>query len=103
MTPVLANAAFSTPVGEIAPPFQTEFGWHILEVLDRRSTNGVAFESVKDNIRRFLTLRTIDSTLSELKADNDVVYYQAEPEPPEEAPSLREATSSGAGSGAFNR
>ena len=103
MTPVLANAAFSTPVGEIAPPFQTEFGWHVLEVLDRRSTNGVAFESVKDNIRRFLTLRTIDSTLSELKADNDVVYYQAEPEPPEEAPSLREATSSGAGSGAFNR
>lgn len=79
MIPALAEAAFSTPVGERAPPFQTEFGWHVLEVLDRRRTNGVPLSAVRDNIRRFLTMRTIERTLSQLKEASDVVYYPADP------------------------
>lgn len=75
MTPTLGDAAFSTPVGEIAEPFQSDFGWHVLEVLDRRPTRGVAFASVEDNIRRFLTLRAIDDTLKSLKDNEDVLYF----------------------------
>jgi peptidyl-prolyl cis-trans isomerase C len=75
MTPSLAEAAFSTPIGSIAEPFQSDFGWHVLEVLDRRPTRGVAFASVEDNIRRFLTLRTIDDTLKSLKDGDDVLYF----------------------------
>jgi peptidyl-prolyl cis-trans isomerase C len=76
MTPRLGDAAFSTPIGSIAEPFQSDFGWHILEVLDRRPTRGVAFASVEDNIRRFLTLRAIDDTLKSLKDDEEVLYFQ---------------------------
>lgn len=94
MDPALSAAAFSTPVGEIAPIFQTEFGWHVLEVLDRRKMDGVPFAAVRDNIRRFLTLRTIESTLDQLKADNDVVYYP--PAPPREV-SAAGARTGGAG------
>lgn len=79
MTPALATAAFSTPPGERAPLFQTEFGWHILEVLDRRATSGVPLDAVRDDIRRFLRERTIAATLSELREANDVVYYSPEP------------------------
>ncbi|MFN3959760.1 MAG: peptidylprolyl isomerase [Parvularculaceae bacterium] len=75
MTPTLAEAAFSTPVGAIAEPFQSDFGWHVLEVLERRPTRGVAFAAVEDEIRRFLTLRAIDETLKSLKENQDVVYY----------------------------
>lgn len=75
MTPTLAEAAFSTPVGAIAEPFQSDFGWHVLEVLERRQTRGVAFAAVEDEIRRFLTLRAIDETLKSLKENQDVVYY----------------------------
>ncbi|HXI87487.1 MAG TPA: peptidylprolyl isomerase, partial [Parvularculaceae bacterium] len=85
MDPPLAAAAFSTPVGEIATPFETEFGWHILEVEDRRPTAGVPFAAVRDNIRRFLTLRTIEATVDRLKEANDVVYYPPTP-PPEDGP-----------------
>lgn len=75
MTPSLADAAFSTPIGSTAEPFQSDFGWHVLEVLDRRPTRGVAFAAVEDNIRRFLTLRAIDDTLKALKDDEDVLYF----------------------------
>ena len=80
MTPALANAAFATEPGEIAPPFETEFGWHILEVTDRRGTSGVSFEAVDDNIKRFLTMRTIEQTLDNLREEAKVTYYEVKPE-----------------------
>jgi peptidyl-prolyl cis-trans isomerase C len=75
MTPPFAAAAFSTPVGSVAEPFASEFGWHILEVLDRRPTGGVAFAAVEDNVKRFLTMRAITQTIDALKDDEDVAYF----------------------------
>ncbi len=34
------NAAYSTPVGKVSAPFKTQFGYHILKVIDRRPTLG---------------------------------------------------------------
>lgn len=80
MTPILSNAAFSTKKGEIAPPFQTEFGWHVLQVLDRRSTSSVPFDEVRDNIEAFLRDSTIDRTLKQLSEDSQVVYFRPRPD-----------------------
>lgn len=98
MTPELATAAFSTPVGEIAPPFQTEFGWHIVEVMDRRRSSGIPLDAVRDNIRRFLTLRTIEAVVARLKEESEVVYYDVEPaDEPAKTPVV--GTPGGAGTG----
>lgn len=75
MTAPFAAAAFSTAIGEIAEPFASEYGWHVVEVLDRRATGGVPFDAVEDNVRRFLTLRAINQTLSALKEDDDVTFF----------------------------
>lgn len=72
----LADVAFSTPVGELAPPFQSEFGWHVLEVLGRRPTNAKPFAEVRDDIEEYLRLRLINETLSTLQEDSQVVYYR---------------------------
>jgi peptidyl-prolyl cis-trans isomerase C len=95
MTPAFAEAAFSTPEGELAEPFFTDFGWNILEVVDRRRTGGVPFASVADGIRRFLRLKTIEATLTELKDRGDVVYFPAEEAEAVEAPPLRDAPPGG--------
>ena len=34
------NVAFNTPVNEISSPFKTQFGYHILKVLDKRPSKG---------------------------------------------------------------
>ena len=40
--PTLSAIAFSTPPGTRAAPFQSEAGWHVLEVTGRRSAGGDA-------------------------------------------------------------
>ena len=102
-----ANAAFRTPVGEIAPPFQTDYGWHVVEVLGRRPTNAKPFEELRDDIEEFLVRETVAETLRDLQDENRVVYYrpevdslaQSEPpaiepgEAPEQFSELRDAPS----------
>lgn len=106
MAPAFANAAFSAEVGKIAPPFQTEFGWHVLEVTDRRSTSAVPFTEVKNSIESFLRMRTIDATLRGLEDERQVIYFrpeenEIEPLPPPELspPELRESGGASGGSG----
>ncbi len=36
MVPEFERAAFSTPVGEVSKPVFTQFGWHLIKVLDKR-------------------------------------------------------------------
>jgi peptidyl-prolyl cis-trans isomerase C len=36
MVPQFDKVAFELPVGELSPPVQTQFGWHLLTVTDRR-------------------------------------------------------------------
>ena len=85
MTPVFSNAAFSATPGELAAPFQTEFGWHILEVVDRRATSAVPFSRVRAPIENFLRMRTIESSLRDLEKKSQVVYFR--PKEEDETPS----------------
>ncbi len=102
-----ANVAFRTPVGEVSPPFETEFGWHIIQVLARRPTSAKTLSEVEDEIQEFLRNETIAQLLSELEDENRVVYYRPEIERPpslpppiapgEPRPVLRESSVSPAG------
>lgn len=34
------NAAYNTPIGKVSAPFRTSFGYHIVKVIDKRSSRG---------------------------------------------------------------
>ena len=36
MVPEFERAAFSTPVGEVTKPIYSQFGWHLIKVLDKK-------------------------------------------------------------------
>ena len=36
MVPEFERAAFATPVGEVSKPVYTQFGWHLIKVIDKK-------------------------------------------------------------------
>ncbi len=55
MVPEFDQAVFSTPVGQVAGPVQSQFGFHIIEVLGKRPAGIRSFEEVRPEIERNLT------------------------------------------------
>ncbi len=62
---VIAN----TPVDEVSPPFQTEAGWHLLKVKDRRTEPPKTREEMRPEIATFLTLNEVSRILRRLRTE----------------------------------
>ena len=83
--PAIAAAAFSTPEGGIAGPIETESGWHVLYIVDRRAPDGPSYEDVRPSIVRFLTFETISNLVDHLRENARIEVIEPEPENPETA------------------
>lgn len=46
MVPAFEETMLNAPVGEVTRPFRSRFGWHILEVQERRR------QDISDQVRR---------------------------------------------------
>ena len=80
--PGFAGVAFETPVGGRSAPFQTEFGWHVLTVVDRRNQARPSLEEMRPRIVRFLTLDGIQTLLDTIR-ETYPVTRSAAPAPAE--------------------
>jgi len=55
MVPEFEKAAFALNVGEYTKePVQSQFGWHVIKVEDKRAKQPPAFDQVKDQVRSIL-------------------------------------------------
>ena len=50
MVPVFEETAFKLKKGDIAQPVQSQFGWHIIKVEDRRQRGAPPFDQIKERI-----------------------------------------------------
>jgi foldase protein PrsA len=79
MVPQFQDAAFGAKVGTITAPVKSPFGYHIIQVLDKKPAQKATFASVKDQIRQQLTQQqesqAIPAFLQQLRATAKIDVY----------------------------
>jgi len=55
MVPEFEEAAFALEIGELTEvPVKTQFGYHVIKLTDRKETQTIPYDAIKDNARSFL-------------------------------------------------
>lgn len=80
MVKAFEDAAFSQEKNAIGPVITTEYGYHIVQVLDKKPAKKVALNEVKGKITQFLeqkkTMDAFNEVLKKLRANAKVQIYQ---------------------------
>jgi len=64
MVPEFEKATFSLKVGEISDLIKTQYGFHIIKVLEKETAHTKTFDEVKDQLRPTLLLNKVDQEAS---------------------------------------
>ena len=64
--PEFEKAAFTLPKGEISDLIKTQYGFHIIQVLDKETAHTKTFDEVKDTLRTPLLLQKADAQASSI-------------------------------------
>ena len=72
MVPAFSDATFRLAAGETSPPVQTQFGWHVIRVEDRRNRPVPPLDQVRDQIYQLLISEAQRDIYDEMRAKASV-------------------------------
>ena len=72
MVQAFSDAAFKLAAGETSPPVQTQFGWHVIRVEDRRNRPVPPLDQVRDQIYQLLISEAQRDIYDEMRAKASV-------------------------------
>jgi peptidyl-prolyl cis-trans isomerase C len=78
MVPQFEEAAFRLRKGEISEPFETQFGWHIVRIDDRRQRSAPPFETVKERVVASMIHRKAQQVAADLRGKAQIEYIDPE-------------------------
>ena len=67
MVPQFEETAFKLKPGEMSQPIQSQFGWHIIKLEDKRQRGAPTFESIKERIMGSLVHRKAQDMVQSLR------------------------------------
>ena len=67
------EAAFAlTEVGQVSAPVQSQFGWHVIRLEEKRQSTPPAFEQVAGQLQQQLLMKTFDDTVEQLMSGVEI-------------------------------
>ena len=72
MVAPFAEAAFKMKPKDISEPVKSQFGWHVIQVLERRTKPVPAFEDMKEQIEQYLVRKAQQDTVLALRQSGKV-------------------------------
>jgi len=79
LAPDFVGPIFASKKGQAIAPFETGKGWHIVQVLDRRSPDAKSYEDSREALRNFLTFDAIETLTRQLREQGDVKRIAVNP------------------------
>jgi peptidyl-prolyl cis-trans isomerase C len=94
MVEAFSDAAFALEVGEYTKePVETQFGWHIIKLDDRREIEPNSFEDMEEELRQTLARAEVEELLAGLREEAEIEkFVETEPAPEVEEPALEQVT-----------
>ena len=72
MVPEFEAAVVALEPGQVSDPVQTQFGWHLVKLNDKRQAEAPALESVQDEIAQTLRQQAVQQKVEELTAAAEI-------------------------------
>ena len=68
------DTAFGMKPGEVSAPVQSQFGWHIIKMIDKRNRPAPEFDKVKERIMAGLLQQKAEEVITGLRKDAKIEY-----------------------------
>lgn len=63
------DAVFALKVGDVSEPVKTDFGWHVIQLEDRRKVKVPSFEEMKPTLQEEVGQKVLQDYITKLQAD----------------------------------
>lgn len=72
------DAAFGLESGKVSAPVQTEYGWHLIKIEDKRDRKPPSFEEVKDQIVQSLVQAKLQTSVRDMRGAAKIEFVDAD-------------------------